>query len=185
MTRRFLFAASVLVLGTLSASALEAQPFSCAVTGTGSAGACSLTHRLNGNVPTLVELEMNTDVTNFTAPTITNFGAGNEQLVTGPELSVRANRGWAVTIQAATANFSTAPSGVTKPAGDVGFGIVNAGAACSGATFAALSNGTASALFGGGAGNTARQLCFEILWNLGNDAPGNYELGMNLSLSAP
>ncbi len=164
--------AGAMALGLMFAPSLSAQAVNC-----GLGQVCG--HTLNAVVPTLVNLTVESPSTSLGSITTAQFDGG--QLVTGPSFETRANTAHRVWLRAATATFTGQP----KLASDVSFAAVTDAAGCGAASYAALSS-TAVSIFGNGAGRSDLQrLCFSITWDYETDAPGNYDLPLELTVTAP
>jgi hypothetical protein len=179
MTRRFLFAAGAFVLGLAVAPEVQAQPLAGPTCTVG--GSCG--HTLNATVPTLVRLTLENATTALGTLTETEFDNG--QTIAGPRFEARANRAYNVTLASASGTWG-GTGNPAKLAGDVGYAVVTSAAGCGTAgAYTALST-TAANIFSGTAGLSVRQqLCFDITWNYASDAPGTYDLPLNLTVTAP
>ncbi len=180
MTRIPFLAAAALVAGVAFAPTVQAQPLagpSCTI-GTN----CG--HTLEATVPVLVNLRLQNATTNLGAITADDFDNG--QRIAGPLFEARANRPYSVTLVAANPTFG-GTGNPSKAAGNVRYAVVTEAAGCSAAgAYAAVPTAAAAGIFSGNAGLSARQqLCFDIVWNYASDAPGTYNLPLNLSVTAP
>lgn len=180
MTRIPLLAAAVLAAGVAFAPAAHAQPLAGPTCTVGT----NCDHQLQATVPVLVNLRLQSGSTNLGAITAADFDNG--QRIAGPLFEARANRSYSVTLVAATPTFAGSGN-PAKAAGDVRFAVVTEAAGCSTASaYAPVPTAAAAGIFAGGAGLSARQqLCFDVVWNYASDAPGSYELPLNLSVTAP
>jgi hypothetical protein len=181
MTRlSFLTAALVAAALATAPAVATAQPLS----GPSCTTSTTCAHTLSATVPTLVNLTLENAATSLGTITAAQFDNG--QRVDGPRFEARANRTYSVTLVAASPTFSGSGN-AAKSAGDVRFAVVTSAAGCSAAgAFTPVPTAAAAGIFSGGAGLSARQqLCFNIVWNYETDAPGTYDLGLNLNVTAP
>ncbi len=180
MFRRSAVAASVFALGLIVAPSLQAQaPLTGPSCNAGAGSVCD--HLLTAVVPTLVNLTLENSQTNLGSITALQFDS--TQYVAGPRFDSRGNVAYTVSIEATTATFG--PTG-NKNAGDVRYLVVPAATGC-GATTGFNAVGVApSTLYSGARGSAPRQqLCFNVLWNYATDEPGNYDLPLDLTITAP
>jgi len=180
MTRSTFLAAAAIVAGVAFTPAAHAQ----ALTGPSCTVGTNCAHSLEATVPVLVNLRLQNTTTNLGAITAAAFESG--QRIAGPLFEARANRSYSVTLVAANPTFG-GTGNPAKPAGDVRFAVVTEAAGCTAAgAYAAVPTAAAAGIFAGNAGLSARQqLCFDIAWNYASDAPGTYNLPLNLSVTAP
>ena len=174
---------------TLSATGARAQTTTCP-DGTGNlpalATACSHTHTLSTTVNDILLLTVSANATGLGNPTSANYAplatpssATPLSAVATPNVKVVANRAFQVSIAAATTNFSTAPTGVTKPAGDVEWAQSNAAT-----VFLSLASTGATVMSGIGTPDTNRNLSFRSRWAFERDVPGAYSIQVTLTLAA-
>ncbi len=183
--------ASAAVMSAISAVSAQAQ-ITCGPDGSGNlavnATACSQNHTVSTTVNDILLLTVSTASTGLGNPTSVNYGARalNAYLTAtplaasaGPNVKVVANRAYEVSIAASTANFGTAPGGVSKPAGDVEW-MKTSGA------FAALSNTTPAVVLTSTTGtvDTNTNLSYQSRWAFERDVPGSYSLTLSLTLAA-
>lgn len=173
MFPRFSFVAGAMALGLVFAPSLRAQAVTC-----GLGQVCA--HELRAVVPTLVNLTVENNATVLGSITTAQFDNG--QLIAGPSFETRANTAHQVWIRATAGNFA----GQTKSSSDVEYLVVPNATGCAGAAgFTPLST-VAASIFSNGAGRSALQsLCFSIDWDYATDAPGNYNLPLELTVTAP
>ncbi len=186
--------ASAIALSAVSVGTAQAQAGTCGVDGVSGTAAvnatiCNPTHVVSTTVSDILLLNITTGSTNLGAPTTANYGAlaGNAYLTAtplaasaGPVVKVVANRAYEVSLTS-EANFSTAPAGVTKPAGDVQWKN-------STGSFVALTTtaGPGSIVLSGATGtaDTNTALSFRSRWAFERDLPGNYAMTLTLTLAA-
>lgn len=183
----------ILVAGIATAmfAGVAGAQVTCGPDGSGNlavnAAACSQNHTVSTTVNDILLLTVSTASTGLGNPTSTNYGAlaANAYLTAaplgasaGPNVKVVANRAYDVSIASTTANFGTAPAGVSKPAGDVEW-KKTAG------TMAPLSTTGASIISStSGTVNTNTDLSFQSRWAFERDVPGGYSLVLQLTLAA-
>ena len=179
---RLSFLAAALAATTLVA--LPATASAQALSGPSCTLATTCNHTLNATVPVLVNLTLENAATALGTITAEHFDDG--QRIDGPRFEAKANRSYAVTLVAAAATF-TSTGNPAKAAGDVRYAVVPSAAGCASAgAYAPVPTATAASIFSGNAGLSVRQqLCFDIVWNYASDAPGSYDLGLNLNVTAP
>lgn len=180
MIRSSFLAAVAVVASAAFAPEAQAQ----ALTGPSCTIGTNCAHTLEATVPVLVNLQLQNTTTNLGAITTEDFDNG--QRIAGPLFEARANRSYSVTLVAASPTFG-GDGNPAKQAGDVRFAVVTELAGCSAAgAYAAVPTAAAAGIYTGSAGLSPRQqLCFDIVWNYASDAPGTYNLPLNLSVTAP
>lgn len=180
--------ARVAVLSAITAMAAQAQSTTCGPDGSGNlsngATACFQTHVLSTTVNDILLLTVDNGPTSLGNPMAVNYGplanySGATPLAATSTRTVKvvANRAHQVTISS-TANFGSAPAGVTKPAADVEWKKT-------GGSFAALSTTGAAVITGTeGTPDTNTALSFQSRWAFERDVPGPYALTVTLTLAA-
>jgi hypothetical protein len=132
----------------------------------------------------VVRLQVSAGSTALTAPTPTDFDAGQNS-TTGPTLTVSANAGWTLHIRASAASWTAtntsagAPARTNKPAADLKWSTVSNG------TFTALTTTDALLVGGSATASNAKTLYFQTLYDWTRDTPGNYSLTVVLTLTSP
>jgi hypothetical protein len=175
-SNRFVLAA--MVLGTaLGSSQANAQ---CA-----GVNSCNTTNTASVTVGALVALDMTAPTTALTAPTGAQVDAGATIADNGPTLTVKANRSWTLNLRSLNATdwTYTGGDGGVKPIGHLTWSIAVAG------TFVAITATDAVLASGARTAGTAAPLFFRTLWTGGfgadSNAPGQYDLPIRFTLSAP
>lgn len=175
--RKFVPFVAVALFAAAPVQAQESCPISA---GTGTT--CNVPTTATMTMPVLAKLTLS--ATSATLATPDSAGEFNASGVvfkqsTGPTYSVRANRSWQLMIEPSTENF-TAPTGVTKVAGDVAWSLDQSNWTVLSATSAGTieSNGTATADL------TPVQIYYRTKYTITNDKPGSYSLGIKYTLTA-
>lgn len=122
-------------------------------------------------------------ITTLAVPTPAIFNAGFA-LANGPTLTLKANTPWSLAISAETALWSatdtgTEPAWTAKPAAELGWSNVNGG------PYAAMSLTPATVGSGSATSGTNIPLYFRTAYTWTNDTPGNYQLRLILTITAP
>jgi hypothetical protein len=179
-TLRGLGVTLAVVIG-LSAPAVDAHA-QCSATGNGAT--CNEPGSVTMTAGRVVRLQMSGGSTALTAPTPIDFDAGFNS-TTGPTLTVSANAPWTLHLRssgpfwAATNTSPGAPARATKPAGDLRWSTASNG------VFSALTNGDVTLVTGAATASSATTLYFQTLYDWAMDTPGNYDLTIVLTLTAP
>lgn len=184
VARLFQRVAIAAVISMVPSSIAFAQ---CPTTATATGTVSSASVTICMQVKDVLRITYTSSSTALNSPTKVNYGAvaANAYLTSatplaasaGPTLSVVANRGYQITVAAATANFSTAPSGVTKPSSDIQW-------KSSSTSFVALTTSGAAALTGVAALTaTSTTLSFQTRWAFERDKPGSYSTGVLITLA--
>jgi hypothetical protein len=158
-------------LGAMMAFAAAPAQAQCSVAPTG--GSCTVPHDLRANVNTVASLSIDQPSTTINV-TAADFAAGSKNTI-GPVLTVAANTAWTLSVHG-PANW-TGPTGTSKPVGDIGF-VRPVGTLIVGTSAASLANGNA-----GPATLTATSMV--TTWSYATDRPGNYDITLTFTLTAP
>lgn len=157
----------------LAPSLLKAQGGTCLVTVT----SCSLSHTVTLRMPVLASMSLSNSVT-LPSPAASDFTAG-QAVVNSPSagvLSVKANKGYSLSVQSNSAFFDHAEN-KTKPASDLSVQIDGQG-------FVALSDKTQSLIANAPrTASTEHSLGYRATYHT-QDAPGTYAVTLTYSLSA-
>ena len=175
---RYMLAA--MVLGTaLGASQANAQ--SCS----SNAGSCNTTNTASVTVGALVKFDMSSATTTLTAPTPAQIEAGAVISNNGPSFAIKANRAWTLKIKslnAANWTYTGSDNGV-KPIGDLAWSSALAG------TYAPITSSDVTFSSGAKTDGTNQAVYFQTTWaqgfGLASNAPGQYDLPIQFTLSAP
>jgi hypothetical protein len=161
---------SLLVCGATQASAQT----TCNTNG------CSLNNTASVTVGTVLRLTISSATTALTPPNEAAYDAGF-QLDAGPTLTVKANRGWSLKVNANAGTWTAANgANASKAAGDLQW------ATSSGGTYNGLTGSPVSLISGlSGTGNLSQPVFYKTLWSYANDTPGDYSLVVVYTLSAP
>ena len=171
---------AAMVLGTaIGASQASAQ--SCS----SSAGSCVTTNTASVTVGTLVKLDLGSASTALTAPTPAQIEAGALIANAGPTFSIKANKAWTLKIKslnAATWTYTGSDAGVKSISDLLWSNAVNG-------TFAAITASDVTFSSGAKTNGTNQAIFFETQWAAGfalaSNAPGQYDLPIQFTLSAP
>lgn len=171
---------SAVLAGTAQAQGPATPTVNC--TGTTSARwttPCQIANTVSAAVPFVARMEL-TAATTLPAPIAEDFGVATGKSTTTPTvLTVRANAGYKVTASAAAATW-TGPTGSNKAVSDLrlttdGFANLRT------LTQTGVDIFTASAPTAG----TNIDIGYNVLYNWTTDVPGNYQLAINYTLTAP
>jgi hypothetical protein len=176
---RYMLAA--MVLGTaLGASQANAQA-SCA----SQTGSCTATNTASVTVGALVKFDMGSATTALTAPTPAQIEAGAVISNNGPTFAIKANRAWTLKIKSLAAvdwTYTGADAGV-KPIGDLAWSNALAG------TYVPITASDVTFSSGAKTSGTNQGIYFQTTWAQGfalaSNAPGQYDLPIQFTLSAP
>lgn len=177
MSKRFIPAVAVLVL--LAASPVAAQTWTC--TGVGS---CAATQTASLTIPSIVSLDLGAGTFTLTPPTPADLVTGNVLEATSPNITVKANKAWTLSISAAAANF-TPPAGGARARGMLRW----ASAVGAWGTYAAVTG--AGVQFANGAATNGANPAIYFGSEYINDfsdvsnVPGTYTLDLTFTLAAP
>jgi len=142
---------------------------------------CSVNNLVQVNVPTILRLSLSAATTVLPAATEANFDAGFQDAA-GPTATVKSNRPWNLQVNAQAATWTGTNGGrANKPAGDLQWSTSG------GAPFTALTT-TAVNMYGasqGAGGNQATNVTHRVLWSYTDDTPGDYEITVVYTVTAP
>ncbi|MGH9258669.1 MAG: hypothetical protein ACRD08_02045 [Acidimicrobiales bacterium] len=142
---------------------------------------CSVDNLVQVNVPTILRLTLSAATTVLPQPGETEFSAGFQDAA-GPSATVRANRPWNLQVNGQAATWTGSNGGrANKPVGDLQWSTTG------GAPFAALTT-TAANVFGtsqAAGGNQVTNFTYHVLWSYTPDTPGDYELTVRYTVTAP
>jgi hypothetical protein len=145
----------------------------CSVTGTGAAGASTLPFDLRAIVSTVASLTLSTPATRINV-TANDFATGSNTSG-GPDLTVAANTAWSVSVHG-PANWN-GPTGTNKSVGDI---LISA------ASTTVIVGTAAAPLVSGSAGpSTSTATSLQTQWAFATDPPGNYQIQLTFTLTAP
>jgi len=153
-------------------------------TANGAPASCGVPGSVSMTAGRVVRLQMSAGSTALTAPTTSDFDAGFNS-TTGPTLTVSSNSAWTLHIRASTAVWNAtntspgAPARTNKPAADLLWSTA------AGGSFAALTTSDANLVAGGATASSPTTIYFQTLYNWSVDSPGNYNLSIVLTLTAP
>ncbi len=143
---------------------------------------CTVGTTASMTMPSLLRLTLGSTTSSLAAPAaVTEFDSDGvvKKVSDGPSVTVRANRGWAVTLQADNATFTpSAGSSYNKPISDLEVSI-------NGTDYSTISNSTAFSVNSGSAtASTAfSALKYRTRYSVASDAPGTYSLGITYPLT--
>jgi len=145
---------------------------------------CAVGTTASMTMPSLLRLTLGSTTSSLSAPAaVTEFDTDGvvKKESAGPSVTVRANRGWAVTLKADAAEFT--PGGgstYAKPISDLEVSADN------GATYTAISNASAFSINNGSATASTifSQIKYRTRYSVASDAPGTYSLGITYTLTA-
>ena len=169
---------SVLGLALTAAAAPLAAQATCSAT---TSTPCNLTNTVSGTVNDMVQLTINTTTTPLADFTLAEFNAGKRTAITGPQLTVNANRAWRVSIKGAA---FTGTGNNAKPVAELrwkddvdntSYGALTTSAV---AFFPGAGNGSAT-------NSIVRNIGYEWLLSFATDTPGTYSQVVTFTLSAP
>ncbi|HUQ99725.1 MAG TPA: hypothetical protein VM166_09745 [Gemmatimonadaceae bacterium] len=171
---------AAMVLGTaIGASQANAQ--SCA----SSAGSCTTTNTASVTVGTMVKLDLGSATTALTAPTPAQIEAGATIANAGPTFAIKANKGWTLKIKSLNPTnwtYTGSDAGV-KSISDLLWSNALAG------TYAPITASDVTFSSGAKTSGTNQAIYFETVWAAGmalaSNAPGQYDLPIQFTLSAP
>ncbi|HTR21966.1 MAG TPA: hypothetical protein VMH88_14030 [Gemmatimonadales bacterium] len=171
MNKRMTLVAAAL-LGLAATTQVSAQTCS-------TAPSCSVNNTASVTVPTLMQLTLSSTTTALTVPAVANFD-GAAVADNGPTATVKANKGWNLTI-ASSANVWTAAGGANaaKASTDLAWSTAANG------TFAGLSTTPATVLTSGTGSSTSQSIFYQTSWHSAGDTPGTYSLTVVYTLNAP
>ncbi|MGH7644986.1 MAG: hypothetical protein ACREMR_05315 [Gemmatimonadales bacterium] len=163
------------VAAALVLLAPAAQAQSC------SGNPCSVDNLVQVNVPTILRLTLSATTTVLPAATEADFDAGSQDAA-GPAATVKSNRPWNLQINGQAATWTGANGGrANKPVGDLQWSRTG------GAPFTA-STTTATDVFGApqsAGGSQVTSFTYRVLWSYTADTPGDYELTVRYTVTAP
>jgi hypothetical protein len=167
---------SVLTLALLLGGATVGRAQSC------TGNPCSVTNTASVTVGTVLRLTLSSTTTSLTAPDETSYNNGFQDDLSALTATVKANRGWTMSIKSGAANWTASGAGAraAKPAGDLEWSTSG------GAPFNALT--TSNASIGTSASGTAgavRTVSYRTLWDYTLDTPGTYSLDVVFTVTAP
>jgi hypothetical protein len=166
----------VVLAATLLPAMLQAQSSSC--TGVSS---CEAVTTLQVVVPAIVSLDLGASTQTLTQPTVAALGSYVEDV--GPTVTVRANRGWKVSVQANAANWAyTGGFAGVKPATDLTWSTT------AGGTYAAMTTTIADVMTGARTSDATVPMFFRVLYPADScdarNAAGTYALGLTFTIAA-
>jgi hypothetical protein len=146
---------------------------------TGSARAQSASASVQMTVTPVVNMSISTSTTSLSAFTAAEFTAGRRTGITGPTITVKANRAWTVSISGAT---WTGTGNHSKPVSDLQWSRDNS-------TYTGLTTSPVQILPSSGNGSptngTVQSMFYRWLLHTGTDTPGSYSMVVTYTLSAP
>ena len=171
---------AAMVLGTaIGASQANAQNCSS------NAGSCTTTNTASVTVGALVKLDLSSASTALTSPTPAQIEAGAQIANAGPTFSIKANRAWTLKIKslnAANWTYTGSDAGVKSISDLLWSNAVNG-------TFAPITASDVTFSSGAKTNGTNQAIFFETNWaagfGLASNAPGQYDLPIQFTLSAP
>jgi hypothetical protein len=187
-----MFRRIAVVAGLLAIAGRSAAAQTCTINST-AAGTltCTVGTTVSLTIPTLLKLTMSNfssgTTTTLTAPTLTDFDdvTGLASVTTaGPNFVVKANRSYTVYIKADAATFTHTVVNAgdpvyNKPISDVQW-------TKDGSTFNTLTTSNVSVATGAAtAASASVPVSYKLAYNIVNDKPGGYTLGVTYTLSAP
>jgi hypothetical protein len=173
------FVPFVAVAALVAAAPMQAQ--SCDIAGSGN---CTVGTTASMTMPSLLRLTLGSTTSSLSAPAaVSEFDADGvvQKQSTGPSVTVRANRGWAVTLQADAATFTAAGgSSYAKPISDLE--VSKDG----GSSYSPISNSEAFSITSGTAtaSSVFSNIRYRTRYSVASDAPGTYSLGITYTLTA-
>jgi hypothetical protein len=170
---------AAMVFGTaIGASQANAQ--NCA-----GIGSCNTTNTASVTVPVLVKLDMTSSTTSLTAPSGAQIDAGATIADAGPSFTIKANRAWTLKLKSLNATnwtYTGSDLGV-KPISDLTWSSASNG------TFVPITSSDVTFTSGSKSSGVAAQIHFQTIWasgmGLASNAPGQYDLPIQFTLSAP
>lgn len=171
------------VCGLMVVSARLASAQTCTIATTAALPqSCSVAATVAMNMPSLLQLTMDfgggTETTLSTPAAVSEYTAATlTKDNNGPTYTVKANRGWQLSVKAATATFTTNP-GYAKPCGDVAWAIGANAYAPLATTDASIASGTATL------GTTLETIKYRTTYDITKDIPGQYRMSVTFTLAA-
>jgi len=167
---------AVLALALLLGRATAARAQTC------TGNPCSVTNTASVTVGTMLRLSLSSATTPLTTPDETSFDNGFQDDLGALTATVKANRGWTMSIQSGAASWTASGAGAraAKPAADLQWSTSG------GAPFTALT--TSNATLGtsaSGTASTVRIISYRTLWDYTLDTPGTYSLDVVFTVTAP
>lgn len=146
----------------------------------GAPGSCTISASVSLTATALVWAQISSTTTSLTNPTPGDFTAGFNTS-TGPTLTLASNGPWSLEIRANSALWSASGplARANKPAEDLRWSTTANGA------FAALSTTSARLASGAPSADNVVTIFFQTLYDWRVDTPGNYSLGILLTLTTP
>lgn len=164
-----------------AAAPVQAQ-LSCDIANTAS---CPVGTTASMTMPSLLRLTLGSTTSSLAAPAAVGEFDPATGLVKkesdGPSVTVRANRGWSVTLQADAGTFTPAlgaTNGYAKPVSDLEVFNGTSWATVSNSTAVSITSGTATA------SNVLSTIKYRTLYNVALDKPDTYSLGITYTLTA-
>jgi hypothetical protein len=167
---------SVLTLALVLAGTTAGRAQSCA------GNPCSVTNTASVTVGTVLKLSLSSVATPLTAPDTTAYNAGFQNDLAALTATVKANRGWTLSIKSGAAAWTAAGAGAraAKPAADLQWSTTGGG------PFTALTTSDAAlGTAGSGTSGTLRTISYRTLWDYTLDTPGTYSLDVVFTVTAP
>jgi hypothetical protein len=167
---------SVLTLALVLGGVTVGQAQSC------TGNPCSVTNQASVTVGTVLRLTLSTLFTPLTAPDETSFDNGFQDDVAALTATVKANRGWTMSIRSAAASWTPSGAGarVAKPAADLQWST-SGGAPFTGLTTSNATLGTSAT----GTASSSQAISYRTLWDYTLDTPGTYALDVVFTVTAP
>lgn len=174
----------VAVIALAVASAARAQ--TCTNAGVASAS-CSVVATASATVQHVVSMNIGSTTLALSGiSSIADYSAGGvatKSDVNLHSITVRANRSWALSVNANAATWTFTPAGGTtdpsKVAGDLGWSTTGA------APYTAMTTGAATVSSGSATNSTVIPMSYQETYNITKDVPGSYSLGLTYTISAP
>ncbi len=171
----------LLVVLALAAGRM-AHAQACSVTGAN--GSCTINTSVQMTAPKVVRLTVSPAAITLTSPATTDYDAGFAASA-GPAVTVNANTPWTVSIRAASALWTATNSvpGVAaranKPAADLQWSTAAAG------SFSGFTTTNVTLASGADTNAALTTLFYRTLYSWTADTPGDYSLGIILTIVAP
>ena len=146
-----------------------------------SIASCSVSGTAAANIVKTVRLSLSAATTTLAAPTIAVFDAGLQSVATtGPNVTVKSNSAWVVSIRALNATWGASAEGRTdKVAADLLWSSSATG------SFAPLSGTDTPIASGSATTGVSGTLFLKVAYSWLNDVPGTYTLPVVLTITAP
>jgi hypothetical protein len=155
-----------------------------ACTVNGGAGSCPIAISVQMTAPKVVRLTVSPASIALTSPSTTDFDAGFAATV-GPAVTVNANTPWSVSMRAAGAFWNATntvpgvPARANKPASELQWSTAAAG------SFAGFTTSNVTLASGTRTSGALTSLYYRTLYSWTADTPGDYSLGVILTIVAP